>query len=286
MPSASPSSSEPPGDAAAPFTPASSIYDALTREFNAGATRVILSSGQACVHYRIAMMSKDGDWIIAEEAEALDHVLAVLERHGARYRLGAPLSSRWLAGGWSSHFEYQERELRVRTDFVSRPARISAARRAALWKDAAGSSLPVVPIPDLIAIKRTLRDRDYAIIGGLALGLKRPEEVLRLSTAPIALEKAVREHAQLAAQLAAERPLLTALLQDPARIRQGLMEERLAWMEADRRRIATYSAALAPWAARWQRIAPELSRLPLRRAHERLMVEAAGMLPELVELVP
>jgi len=36
-------------------------------------------------------MSKDGDWILREDAEALDHVLQTLESHGARYRFGAPL---------------------------------------------------------------------------------------------------------------------------------------------------------------------------------------------------
>ena len=45
----------------------------------------------------------------------------------ARYRPGAPLDVRWLAGGWSSHFEFaDERGRRVRCDFFSRPPRVSA----------------------------------------------------------------------------------------------------------------------------------------------------------------
>jgi len=56
------------------------IYLGLTREFNAGALRAILSSGQAVVLHRLAIMSKDGDWILREDGGALDHVLARVYR--------------------------------------------------------------------------------------------------------------------------------------------------------------------------------------------------------------
>ena len=51
---------------------------ALTDQFNRGRLRAILSSGQAVVLYRLAIMSKDGDWILREDEEALGHVLQVL----------------------------------------------------------------------------------------------------------------------------------------------------------------------------------------------------------------
>lgn len=74
------------------------IYFELTEAFNAEAPTVALASGHAVVFYRIAIMSKDGDWIIRESPDACDRVLAELERRGARYRLGPPLDvgSRWL----------------------------------------------------------------------------------------------------------------------------------------------------------------------------------------------
>ena len=71
------------------------IYLDLTREFNAGALRAVIASGQAAVLHRLAIASKDGDWILREDPVALDHVLHVLARHGARYRFGAPLDVRW-----------------------------------------------------------------------------------------------------------------------------------------------------------------------------------------------
>jgi hypothetical protein len=113
-------------------------YLELTEEFNQGRLRALLSSGQAVVVHRLAIMSKDGDWILREDAEAVGHVLGVLSAHGARYRFGAPLDLRWLAGGWSSHFELRRGSLRLRTDFVTRPPRIS---RVAEGRDALEEAL-------------------------------------------------------------------------------------------------------------------------------------------------
>jgi hypothetical protein len=58
------------------------------------------------VYYRVAIMSKEGDWIIHETPEACAVVLGELEACGARYRVAPPLDVRWLSGGWSSHFEF------------------------------------------------------------------------------------------------------------------------------------------------------------------------------------
>ena len=58
------------------------IYLQLTRLFNEGRKRVIITSGQAVVFYRLAIMSKDGDWIIREDAEATSYVLQVLNEKG------------------------------------------------------------------------------------------------------------------------------------------------------------------------------------------------------------
>jgi len=52
------------------------IYLDLTREFNAGDLRAILSSGQAVVLHRLAVMSKDGDWILEESPAALPQVVS------------------------------------------------------------------------------------------------------------------------------------------------------------------------------------------------------------------
>ena len=98
---------------------AANVYFDLTRAFNARGPAVALASGQAVVFYRVAIMSKDGDWVIREEPDACARVLGVLEERRAWYRPGAPLDVRWLSGGWSSHFEYRDAQgRRVTLDSV------------------------------------------------------------------------------------------------------------------------------------------------------------------------
>ena len=145
-----------------------SIYLDLTRQFNAGGLRAILSSGQAVVLHRLAIMSKDGDWILREEAQATQHVLHVLEGRGARYRFGAPLDVRWMSGGWSAHLEFAHAQLRIRTDFVTRPPRLAGEDLEALWRASEGEDAPYVDLRRLAELKKTNREKDYAVIGELA----------------------------------------------------------------------------------------------------------------------
>ncbi|MBI5434053.1 MAG: hypothetical protein HZA52_14570 [Planctomycetes bacterium] len=118
------------------------VYLDLTREFNVGRLRAVICSGQAAVLHRLAIASKDGDWILREDAATLEHVLGVLERRGARYRFGAPLDLRWLVGGWSAHFEFQHAGVRVRTDFMTRPPRVGAEDLARMWLELEGRDPP------------------------------------------------------------------------------------------------------------------------------------------------
>lgn len=124
-------------------------YQKLHNEFVKAGAKVLLSSGQACVAYGIAAFSKDGDWVIEEADKSCKAVLSILERKGADYRLGAPLDVRWLAKGWTSHFEHMDGDIRVRTDFCSRPPRINDINR--LWKDAVQKSdISIVDAQSLI----------------------------------------------------------------------------------------------------------------------------------------
>jgi hypothetical protein len=160
---------------------AANVYFDLTRAFNARGPAVALASGQAVVYYRVAIMSKDGDWVVREEPAACARVLEVLAGRGAWYRPGAPLDLRWLSGGWSSHLEYRdERERRVRCDFFSRPPRVD---HVAIDRLIASAPDPLVAIDleSLIRMKQTQREKDYAVIGALAARLA-PELELRLSS--------------------------------------------------------------------------------------------------------
>ena len=255
------------------------IYVDLTREFNRGKLRAMLSSGQAVVLHRLAVMSKDGDWILRENSSDLDHVLCVLASHGAHYRFGAPLDERWLAGGWSSHFEFQCDRLRVRTDFVTRPPRISPARLAAMWREQEACDLPFVKACDLAELKKTNREKDYAVIGELARMLRYPAEQLLLSRSARDLILLAEQHPGLVERLVPQRPVLATIGRGLAELEAGLDAERRALMHLNERRLENYLAAAQRWTVLWTELADEVAGLPLPDAHRIIVSRAEGVLP-------
>jgi hypothetical protein len=250
------------------------IYFELTEAFNAREPSVVLASGQAVVYYRIAIMSKDGDWIIRETSEACATVLQELDARGARYRPGAPLDVRWLSGGWSSHFEFfDERRRRVRCDFVSRPPRVSQAAVDDFFAGAAGSpALRVVGLDALIALKQTQRAKDYAVIGELATRLP-PEREIELTTDPDRIIALAPEWGG-----ASVRPAVRAgVAGDRHAVVVALAEETDDLQQADRRRVAAYEAAARPYSQACR--AAGVAALPVHDAHARLLDIAGRLLP-------
>ena len=240
------------------------IYFELTEAFNAKEPVVALASGQAVVYYRVAIMSKDGDWVIRETTQACATVLQELERRGAHYRPGAPLDVRWLSGGWSSHVEFQDdRQRRVRCDFLSRPPRVSQSSVDRIFAHATESSgMVVVDLDALIAMKQTQRAKDFAVIGELARLLP-PEREIELTTDPdriIALATTFggpspRPVARLAAAGADRHAVVLALA-----------EEIDGRQQADRRRMAIYEASARPYLEACR--AAGIGAITLREAHD------------------
>ena len=263
--------------------PATNIYLELTREFNKGRLRAIVSSGQAVVLHRLAVMSKDGDWILREDKEALAHTLDVLSDHDARYRFGAPLDIRWMSGGWSSHLQFSHGPLRVRTDFVTRPPRISPTRLLAMWKGQEARELPVVNVVDLVDIKKTNRERDYAIIGELARTLDDPRDQLLYSRSARDLLDVGRRHPDMVAALARRRPVLRATASGLDALEAALDAERRKLIHANERRLQAYREAAQEWASLWNETQKKMMKHPLGQAHEIMVNRALGVLPFRVE---
>lgn len=261
------------------------IYRELTAAFNAGRLRAILSSGQAVVMHRLAVMSKDGDWILREDEEALTRVLQVLAGRGARYRFGAPLDRRWLAGGWSSHFEFRTETLRVRTDFVTRPPRIAPAALAALWT-AAESARQEIPFTDAVTLaelKKTNRERDYAVIGELARLIDAPRDCLLLSRSARDLMALAQAYPGLLDEAAARRPLLKHVHEGREAMEAALDAERRQLIHANEQRLERYMQAANRWAAAWPDVSAQIAGLPLAEAHAVLVARAEALLPFRVE---
>jgi hypothetical protein len=255
-------------------------YVRLTHELNSGRLRAILASGQAVVLYRLAIMSKDGDWILRENAETLGHVIATLAGHGARYRFGAPLDLRWLAHGWSSHLEFQEQGLRLRCDFVTRPPRVSPSDLQALWEAPVQKEAPVVGLALLAELKKTNREKDYAVIGELARRMDDPRLEALYSRSARDLIRLRDHHPAIVARAAAQRPLLSRLGEGREGVERLLDEERRRLMRLNEERLDRYGRAASAWGAEWPRLSREIAGRPLPAAHDVMVARAAELLPE------
>lgn len=247
------------------------VFFALTEELNRDGRIAILGSGQAVVWHRLAIMSKDGDWILRESPEACATALDVLGRHGARYRPGAPLDPRWLAGGWSSHFEFSdERGRRVRCDFFSRPPRVDAQALAALFAN--DEVEPVVDVETLIRMKQTQRAKDYAVIGELARRLP-PERELALTTDVDRILQLAPAHRD------SPRPAAAAARSgDRHAVVQTLAEEVDELQRRDRDRLEQFERAAEPYLAAVRLLSR--TELELPNGHARLVELAQRLLPK------
>ncbi len=255
------------------------IYIKLTRQFNDGCLRAILSGGQAVVLHRLAIMSKDGDWIIRENDETMHYILSVLEGYGAHYRFGAPLDIRWLSAGWSSHLEFMHEGLRIRTDFVSRPPRLSADRLKKLWNEKKGCELPYLDSVDLIETKKTNREKDYAVIGELARITKTPIDKLKYSRSARELIELEKRYPQQIMTLIPYRPALKAISDGLSPLEAALDDERRKLMHANEDRLRRYMIAAEKWSRNWTNVSRKTDNLPLASAHKLMVEKAIGVLP-------
>jgi hypothetical protein len=254
-------------------------YLDLTEQFNRGRRRALVSSGQAVVLHRLAIMSKDGDWVLREDEEAVHHMLDVLAGREARYRFGAPLDVRWLAGGWSSHFEHWRDGLRLRTDFVTRPPRISREERDRLWQNADASRSEVVPLEPLALMKMTMREKDYAVIGELARRMRGSLNQFLFSRSSRDLLRLAADYPDALAEAMSSRPLLAQVAEGRDALDEALDRERRALMRADEARLARYRAAAEAWASVWPDVSREIADLSLHDAHRIVTSRAEGVLP-------
>ena len=255
------------------------IYIKLTRQFNDGCLRAILSGGQAVVLHRLAIMSKDGDWIIRENDETMHHILSVLEGYGAHYRFGVPLDIRWLSAGWSSHLEFIYEGLRVRTDFVSRPPRLTAERLETLWNEQEEYEVPHLDPVDLIETKKTNREKDYAVIGELARIADAPIDKLKYSRSARELIELAERYPQQVATLISTRPVLKAITDGLFPLEAALDNERRKLMHANEERLSSYMTAAENWSHDWPDVSREIKNLPLSSAHKLMVKKATGVLP-------
>ncbi|HEY4271227.1 MAG TPA: hypothetical protein VGM65_04420 [Candidatus Udaeobacter sp.] len=131
----------------------------------------------------------------------------------------------------------------------------------------------------LAQIKKTNREKDYAVIGELARIMHEPRDQFLYSHSARDLIELSHAHPQLIPELAPLRPLLNEISTGRARLEEGLDAERRALIHANEERLARYREAAQRWAADWPEIERKIGDSPLRRAHEIVVGRALELLP-------
>jgi hypothetical protein len=143
----------------------------LFRSFERFGVDYLLISGQAAILYGAATFSEDVDiWIRPTLENAMRLLRALAACQGRVYKLTPPLTRKNLMAGHGFHFVIPARPAPVYLDVMGRPPRVGAyryVRGRAHDIPTPWGRIPVMAIPDLIALKRTRRLSDYEVISNL-----------------------------------------------------------------------------------------------------------------------
>src|SRR5256885_212263 len=104
-----------------PYAELEKFYEDLVVKLRERGVTCAITSGMACVSYGVAQTTKDCDLLCQPEfaAQFLD-LISKTRLHGIlpRYRghITPPLDTRWLRGGWTSHFVWKTDETEAYLD--------------------------------------------------------------------------------------------------------------------------------------------------------------------------
>jgi hypothetical protein len=203
--------------------------------------------GQACVLYGAAEFSRDVDLALLPDPDNLDRLRAALADLDAEVIAVPPFRREFLDAGLAVHFRCRHPEARgLRIDVMTRLRGVEPfprlwARRTSFEFD--GETLDVLSLPDLVAAKKTQRDKDWPIVRRLVdvdylshRDEPTPERVafwLRELRSPELLVEAARALREETARARLDRPLLD--LATPEHLDDGSLARALRAEEETRR---------------------------------------------------
>ncbi len=125
--------------------------------------------GQACIFYGAAEFSRDTDLVILAETENLERLGEALRDLEAEVIAVPPFAREYLDRGHSIHFACRRADVkRMRLDVMSKMRGVDAF--PSLWERRTTATLPdmgtveIVGLPDLVAAKKTQRDKDWPMV--------------------------------------------------------------------------------------------------------------------------
>lgn len=224
----------------------------------------LLMGGQACVLYGAAEFSRDLDLALLPDPTNLDRLETALAELDAEVIAVPPFSLKLLVEGLAIHFRCKQPDVAgLRIDVMAHMRGV--APFSELWERRTtfafeNEMLEVLALPDLVAAKKTQRDKDWPMIRRLVdvnylshRDEPTPEQVLfwlRELRSPDLLVEAAQFHADVMKGIVGERPLLK--LATTENLASGVLERALRDEEdAERRRDAAY----------WKPLREQLERL-------------------------
>jgi hypothetical protein len=216
------------------------------------------------VLYGAAEFSRDLDLALLPDPTNLDRLQSALAELDAEVIAVPPLALKHLTEGLAVHFRCRNPEVAgLRIDVMTQMRGVApfpelwARRTTLVFEDEA---LDVMALPDLVAAKKTQRDKDWPMIRRLVdvnyLSHREeptPEQIFfwlrELRTAELLVE-AARAHADVLEGLVRERPLLN--LATPEHLASGVLDRALRDEEDAERQID---------AAYWKPLREKLERL-------------------------
>jgi hypothetical protein len=286
------------------------FFEDLVNELRLRGVICAITSGLACVHYRVAESTKDCDLLCHPNSfETLLSLLTETKINGqsCHYRghLSPPLDARWHRGGWTSHFQWDTQPNETTLDVFGHALRESSPWQNDLSGLYAGRNV-------VAEMKRTDRDKDWPFIDSLGIGLldnRDPRGWLHLFESD-SIDEMLQDY-QIPKAMVAVRPVLQLALDHDVRLRPALLAERQFWKELDRLRIRICRRALRPYVHAMGRLSAgidaalieqhtarvycaeqSLAKTPVREYGVERMIEdarkatAAFVKPELMQWLP
>jgi hypothetical protein len=132
---------------------------------------------------------------------------------------------------------------------------------------------------NLAQLKKTRREKDYAVIGELARLIEDPEDQLLLSRSARDIVALASEYPEALEKVASRRKLLSRVREGIEALEVALDAERRRLMHADERRMRCYLTAAEAWAEAWPSVSAEIAGERLENAHDTIVARADALLP-------
>lgn len=239
--------------------------------FQRNGVQALLMGGQACVFYGAAQVSKDVDLALLAEPANLERLRAALKDLAAKRIAVPPFDPALFDRGHAIHFRCHAPGVQgLRVDLMSKLRLLAGF--AVLWErrttfgDEEGNEFNLLCVPDLVASKKTARNKDWPIIELLVnihihenLSAPQPDWIgfwLKECRTPLQLVSLARRFTAQCRALVPARPLLAlALTGDEGALIPALDSEMRAEQAVER--------------AYWEPVRRELEAMRLDEARKK-----------------